>query len=157
MKNFFIAQRHLHICMALIIVLLFALSACTIRLISEYDENIDRGATALHKSFESFFFKIESQSFPACNYDNHKDFYDQSKVDISALKLRAEAIPKNDNTIKQIKTLADSLNLLEQLHQTHTDNCLLKEEVAVLRTNFNVSLGAIIKLELAKKKKRYSE
>ena len=152
MKKIFFAQRHLCICMALIIVLLFALSACTIRLISEYDEDIDRVATALHKSFESFFIKIESQSFPACNYDNQKDFYDQAKVDISALKLRAEAIPKNDYTIKQIKTLADSLNLLEQLHQTHTDNCLLKEEVAALRTNFNVSLGAIIKLELAKKR-----
>lgn len=125
-------------------------SGCSVKLISSYDETTDKTVTALQKKVESFLVILESQEgLPECLYDNHKKFYEETKVEVSAIEVRARAIPNNEITTKQVELLKDSLNKLEQLHKI---SCPSKEQIQVLRFAFNSSFTAILKLEFAKKR-----
>lgn len=129
---------------------LVVLSGCSIKLISSYDETTDKAVTALQRTVESFFIAVESEEgSPGCEYQNHKKFYEGAKVEISAIEVRARAMPKNEITIKQIELLGDSLNKLESLHKI---SCLSKDQIEPLRRAFNSSFTAILKLEFAKKR-----
>lgn len=130
--------------------MLFVLSGCSVRLISSYDEKIDNSVTQLQKDFETFFVIVESQEgLPECEYKNHMKFYQDSKVAISAIEVRAKATPKNDITVKQVELLKDSLDKLETLHKL---GCFTPGQVENLRTSFNTSITAILMLELEKKR-----
>lgn len=133
-----------------LLVALTILSGCTIKLVSDYDENTDKAVTQLQKDLETFFVTVASQTGkPACQYDNHKKFYQDSAVAISAIEVRAKALDKNEITVEQVGLLKDSLNSLEQLHKL---GCFTGNQVANLRDSFNTSITAILKLELAKKR-----
>jgi len=130
--------------------LIIALSGCSIKLFSSYDENTDKAVTQLQKDFETFFVKVDSQAgLPECKHENHVKFYQDTKVAISGIEVRTRAISKNNITVKQIGLLKDSLTSLEKLHKL---GCFTTEEVENLRSNFNTSITAILKLELAKKR-----
>ena len=150
-----------HLLSGLFIFVIFTITGCTVKFISSYDEATDVAVTALHRKVETFFITLESgEGLPGCTYDNHKKFYEEAKVDISAIQVRAEAIPKNEITIQQLKLLSNSLDQLEQLHKLKkklSDEqgkliCLTRQEIAPLRTAFNASFTAILKLEIAKKR-----
>jgi hypothetical protein len=134
----------------IIVFYIFVVTGCTVKLISSYDEKTDEAVTDLHKKVETFFLSIESQEgLPECTYENHTAFYQEVKVSVSAIELRARAIPDNDITIEQVVLLKENIELLEQLHKL---GCLSKEQVKPLRINFNSGFTAILKLELAKKR-----
>lgn len=134
----------------MVFVCVLALTGCSIKLISSYDERTDQAVTALQKKVETFFVKVGSQvGLPECTYDNHTKFYHETKVDISAIEMRARAIPQNEITIEQVQLLKSSLDSLEKLHKI---DCLSGGSVTVLQSNFNIHLTAILKLELAKKR-----
>ena len=104
---------------------------------------------------ETFLVGLEmNDSFPACSYKKHTQFYLESKVDLSAIKVRAAAIPKNEITVQQLELLASSLDSLEQLHKLKDkkSECIPAQEIEPLRIAFNSSSTAILKLELAKKR-----
>jgi len=129
---------------------LFAATGCTVKLISNYDEITDKSVSDLQKKVERFFLTLESQEgLPECSFDNHSEFYKEAKVSVSAIEVRALAIPDNDITIKQIALLKENIEMLEQLHKI---SCLTKEQIEPLRINFNSGFTAILKLELAKKR-----
>jgi PBP1b-binding outer membrane lipoprotein LpoB len=135
---------------AFVIAAALALSGCTVTLLSSYDETTDKNVTALQKKTEAHFVSLESSvNPPDCDYAKHQAFYDEAKVDVSAIEVRAAAIPKNDITTKQSKLLKDSLESLEELHKS---GCISKEQIAPLREQFNSSFTAILKLELAKRR-----
>ncbi|HDY7896818.1 hypothetical protein ACEUKD_08400 [Vibrio diabolicus] len=126
------------------------LTGCTITIVSAYDEVTDKSVTQLQRDVESFFVGIESKSgLPECTYESNKGFYEKAKVDISAIEVRARAVPNNDITIKQIELLNDSLKKLETLHKIR---CFDEDTVAPLRSSFNSSFTSILKFELAKKR-----
>lgn len=128
----------------------FALSSCTVKLVSSYDETTDRAITALQRKTEAHLVALESvEGLPECTYENHKQFYDEAKVDISAITVRAAAIPKNDITTKETQLLASNLDNLEKLHKIA---CLSKDQITLVRSHFNISFTAILKLELAKRR-----
>jgi hypothetical protein len=138
--------------LALIIILAFLITqaGCTVKLISSYDDITDKEVTDLHKKFETFFLTLESQeSLPECGHEHHTEFYKDARVSISAIEIRARAIPNNDITIQQIVLLNENIELLEQLHKL---GCLSKEQIKPLRISFNSGFTAILKLELAKKR-----
>jgi hypothetical protein len=127
-----------------------ALSGCAVKLISSYDETTDRTVTALQKKTEVHLVSIEAaEGLPECQYEKHKQFYQEAKVDVSAIAVRAAAIPDNEITTKQIALLSDSLEMLQELHRIA---CLSKDQIAPLRIQFNSSFTAILKLELAKRR-----
>jgi hypothetical protein len=133
-----------------LLVTLLMLSACSIRLISAYDETTDKAVTALQNKTETHFVALESlEGRPGCEYEKSKVFYDQAKVDISAIEVRAAAIPKNEITTLQAQLLAQNLEALRKLHKI---SCLSVWQIDPLRIQFNSSYTAILKEELAKRR-----
>lgn len=129
---------------------LVAISGCAVKLVSSYDETTDKTVSALQKKTETHLVNLEAvDGLPECVYPKHKAFYDEAKVDVSAIAVRAAAIPKNEITTEQALLLSSSLGTLERLHKIA---CISKDQIAPLRTQFNSSFTAILKLELAKKR-----
>jgi hypothetical protein len=125
-------------------------SGCAIRLISNYDEQIDKGATDLQKEVDSFLTDLETKAgTPEASYDVAKPFYPRYLVDLRALRVRAHAQPKNELTEKQLDLMMDSV---EQLRRQHQAGPLVKAVIDVNRDLFSQAWGAIVKLELAKKR-----
>ena len=132
------------------LVAIIAISGCTVTLVSNYDEKTDADVTQLQKNVETFLVTVEGQSgLPECVYDNHKNFYQKTVVEISAIDVRARAIPNNEITIEQVRLLKENLHTLEQIHKM---GCFDPEAVEIVRNSFNSSFTAILKLELAKKR-----
>jgi len=128
----------------------FALSECTLKLIADYDETVDKSTTEIQKKVETFLTRLERTiGTSAADYAQHVALYDEVRVDLSALKVRAAAIPQNTITVQQIDLLIDSWSTLEKLHILGFKN---KEEISPLRRNFNQDFTQILKLELAKKR-----
>jgi hypothetical protein len=135
---------------ATVLVTALVLSGCAVKLVSNYDETTDKAVTALQKKTEAHLVRLGAEEgAPECTYDRHKQFYEEAKVDISAISVRAAAIPKNEITTQQTILLSQSLDSLEKLHKI---KCLSKDQIAPLRTQFNSSFTAILKLELAKRR-----
>ncbi|MCZ0750099.1 MULTISPECIES: hypothetical protein [Aeromonas] len=135
---------------AAILGVVLLISGCTVKLISSYDEATDKAVTALQKKTETYFVSLEAvEGLPECVYEKHKDFYNEAKVDVAAIAVRAAAIPKNEITTQQAELLSSNLNTLEKLHKIA---CLSQDQISLLRTQFNSSFTAILKLELAKRR-----
>jgi len=127
-----------------------ALSGCSVKLISSYDETTDKAVSALQRKTEAHLVALEAvEGLPECKYEKYKQFYEEARVDASAIAVRAAAIPKNEITTEAVTLLAGSLGSLEKLHKIA---CLSKDQIAPLRTQFNTSFTAILKLELAKRR-----
>ena len=126
------------------------LAGCTVKLVADYDEQTDRSVTELQRKLETFFVKLERQIGTSdADYVNYEAFYDGVKVDISAIKLRVNAIPKNQITLKQIELLEENLATLEELHQEGITDI---QVVKVVQDDFNTALTSILSFELAKKR-----
>lgn len=134
-----------------LLIILTILSGCSVKFMSSYDENTDKAVTQLQKNFETFFVTLESQERIAaeCKYSNHKEFYQDSTIAISAIDVRAKALDKNEKTVEQIGLLNTSLNNLELIHKI---DCLDENGIKVMRNSFNSIFIAILKLELGKKR-----
>ncbi len=134
----------------------FTLGACsTVELISQYDEETDKNVTALHKDITTFLTKLGNKTdFATCSHASNLDFYEQARIDLTTITVRAHAIPKNDITINMLGTLGSSIDTLEQLHLAKNagSTCLTSGELALIQGSFNVSTTSILRLETAKKR-----
>lgn len=133
-----------------------ALGGCTVRLVSDYDETIDLTATQLQKDMDSFLTQLEYDSGDAVTYGANKQFYAMYATEIRSLLIRAQAHPKNDISLIQYGLMLDSLGELEASHRGEEDQedtgVLPAEAIPTYRDLFNQAWGAIIKLEVAKKR-----
>lgn len=140
---------------SLIIFIMLLLSGCTIQLIASYDKATDEAVTALHRKVTTFLIDVESKlGTSEADYDNFPQFYRDLRTDLSALELRVSALPKNRITQTQIATLKQSISNLEDLHRIGFGNDLSGQKAALslVQDDFNRSLAAILKLELAKRR-----
>ena len=150
MKTEHVITRYPGFLAAFSLTVMLVLAGCTVKLISSYDETTDRAVTDLQRKTEAHLVALESvEGLPECTFEHHKQFYDEAKVDISAITVRAAAIPKNDITTEQTTLLANNFDNLEKLHKIA---CLSKDQVTLVRSHFNTSFTAILKLELAKRR-----
>lgn len=134
----------------LLSLLAVALPACApVRLVSDYDEVLDRSVTELHRRAGRFLAALErTAGTPEGRYACHAEFYDEARADLRAIRARAEAVPRNELTAGQLRLVEDNLAALERLHRAG----LKAEEIEPLRRAFDAQFGAILKLELAKKR-----
>jgi hypothetical protein len=125
-------------------------SGCsTIRLVADYDEQTDVAVTQFQRTVETFLTSLErNMGKDEASYESNVKFYDEARVDLSAIRLRAAAMPDNELTIQQLDLLSGTLGNLEKLHKLGID----ANDIPPVRTAFNVSCTAILKLELAKKR-----
>lgn len=145
--NYLSAHRRM---MPILAILCLTVTGCmSVRLIANYDEQIDKGVTAFQKTMESHISTLESQvGTPKADYGNYVEFYRQVKVDLSALRVRAAAQAKNEITVQQLQLLTDNVELLERMHKEG----LKPNDTNPIRDAFNRGATAILKLELAKKR-----
>ena len=120
-----------------------------VTLIAPYYQKIDDGVTNLQKSTAEFFTKIERQGGSNReDYKNHTKFYDDAKVTLSGLSVRANAFTNNNLTTAQLVVLNEQFSDLEQ---THMKIGISKEAVPEYEKAFNRTFTAILTLEIAKK------
>jgi hypothetical protein len=74
----------------------------------------------------------DREGAPEASYDSNKTFYSDYAVELRSLQVRAAGQPKNQITVQQLDLMTSSLEELRDL--------------------FNQSWGAIIALEMAKKR-----
>lgn len=144
MKRFQLAKRASLLTLTVVVAL--TAGCTTIRLVGDYDEKIDQGVTALQKSTEAQLLAIEEDG---ADYASTKDFYDIAKIEISSLRVRADAIERNSLTVRMLDKLANNIRRLEEAHKEG----ITPDEVSMLfRGGFNSQFTAILTFELAKKR-----
>ncbi len=130
--------------------LILVTSCSSIRLISEYDEITDKAVTAFQEKVSKTFVKLESEvGTDQVKYENYKQFYQEAKVDLNTLKIRADAIDKNKIVQEQIVELTKMLDNLEKLHKTGFSSI---DQIKPLKQPFNSAFTAIIKLQMGLKR-----
>ncbi len=136
--------------LAILLLSLPVLTACAVKLVSGYDEHIDSAATELQRRMDAHLTRLATiEGEPEADFDANRQFYDDYEVDVRAVRVRAQAHEKNDLTEKQLELMLDSLDELRTVHEA---GALGKDTIDTLRTLFNTAWGAIIKLEVAKKR-----
>ena len=123
-------------------------AGCSLVSVSPYDSSADKGITKLHKQTAEFFAEFTKADKLGCGYSHHLPFYQNSKVSISSLLVRARAMADNHITVSQLELLSSSYSNLAQLHQL---GCFTTAQVNELWVSFDASFSAVLKLELAKK------
>lgn len=130
--------------------MLFISSCSSIRLVSEYDEITDKAATALQQNISTFFIKVQDEAgTEAAKYENYKLFYQQTKVELNTLQIRADAVEKNQIVQDEVTILNQMVLDLEKLHKKGFGR---PEELDLLKKGFNSAFTAITKFQLALKR-----
>jgi len=132
------------------LLLVSTLSACSVKLIADYDAQIDTAASTLQKKMDSFCTTLVGATGAAAQYNSNKTFYAEYAVDVRAVKVRASAYPKNSISIRQYDLMLRSLEDFRNQHQT--DDTLPAAYINTTRDLFNTAWTAIITLEVAKKR-----
>jgi len=132
------------------VLMLLALTGCvSVKLIADYDSQTDQSVTEVQQKTEEFLVKMERMiGKTEAAYENNVQFYDEMKVKLSGIQVRANAIPKNDVTIEMLKLLSQNMDDFESLHKKG----LKTNDIFPIRTAMNVGCTAILRLELAKKR-----
>lgn len=132
------------------LVVLLLTSCNSIRLISDYDEITDKKVTELQEKFAQHFVKLERLiGTEQANYDNFIQFYDGVKADLITLRVRANAIDKNEIVKKQLDFLDRNVSDLESLHKIGFKKT---SEIVPLKDAFDRAFTAIIKLQMGLKR-----
>lgn len=149
----------------LLSIFLLVTTGCTVRLIAEYDENIDQGITTLQKKTEAFLTQMETdltrsellkdgaeekeKLLKKVAYEAHEDFYRDFLVDLRVLKVRADSYAGNELTVKQLEAMEEILNAQKIVHQSGLET---SDDIADMRSAFTRGFKGILKLEIAKKR-----
>jgi hypothetical protein len=135
----------------LFIVLIAALQGCSsIRLISDYDETTDKLTTEIQQKVSEVFVKIERNiGTSKAEYSNFTDQYDEIRVLVNTLEVRANSIDKNKIVQDQVKEIISMLDNLEKLHKLKFNDV---RELTSLKDGFNRAFSAIIKLQTGLKR-----
>lgn len=130
--------------------IMVAFTGCSsIKLVADYDENIDKGISSLQKKTEKLLLTLESKEGKVeASYNNNKEFYEEAKIEISSLRIRADAIHRNSLTVRMLDKLLNNIKRLESDHEEG----ITKDEVPLYRGGFNSQFTAILTFELAKKR-----
>jgi hypothetical protein len=138
-----------------VLALVALLCACgPVRLVSAYDEIIDREATDLNTKIVSFVGRMVTLSGkPEGTYDANATFYDDVKGTVATLSLRAQVQQeKNEITVKMLQELAGNLERLRQLHEMGKEHGLAKAIADPALSAIEVNVEAIIRFEVAKRR-----
>jgi hypothetical protein len=134
----------------LVLCLLTGFVGCQMTLISSYDPEMDKAATALQKKMDAFLTKLETQAgHPQTDYSWNVTFYDDYLVELRSLHLRAGSDPKNEKMAKQVQLMMENL---QQLRLAHQAGSLDLSTLQATRTVFNQGWQDIIGMEIAKRR-----
>jgi hypothetical protein len=139
---------------ALLIALVAAWVACgPVRLVSPYDEAIDRGTSEIHTRITAFVERMTTLAGkPEGTYAANTGFYGDLKANVATLKLRAQAQGKNEITTALVGELATNVENLRKLHESSKDAGLPSLLASPALSAIEVNCAAIVKFEVAKRR-----
>jgi hypothetical protein len=130
--------------------LLLGVGGCQVTLISAYDSEMDKAATALQKKMDAFLTKMETNvGLPQTDYTWNVAFYDDYVVELRSVHLRAQSDEKNTIMDQQLTVMLENLR---QLRLAHEAGPLASPTIQATRDLFNKSWQVIIAQELAKRR-----
>jgi|GEM_PF-878153 len=132
---------------AVLWIAVMSLAACTVRLIGDYDDSIDKGITDIHQKAELYFAKLLSTPNTALD----QSFYDGISANLAVLKSRAASLPKYEIVVEQIGNLKSQFDSFQALDRI-TPRPFPKAIVTSAESGIAVSVESILKLELALKR-----
>lgn len=128
---------------------LLLLLSCKVQLISKYDEITDRSINNLQEKVTKILLRLDNEAgTPEAAYSNYQSSYEDVKVDLNTVKIRAAAIDKNTIVQNQLILLDRNIQTLDSLHRKG----LQKAEIPLLQSAFNQSFTALVKLQMALKR-----
>ena len=136
------------------LIIAFAVTGCaTVKLVSDYDEQIDKGTTTLQKNVETFLEKLESSAAKPTDkvaaYADNKQFYADTRIAISGLRLRADATERNSLTVRELDKLRSNIDELENMHKEGITRIEIEK---LIRPGLTQQFTAIMTFELAKRR-----
>jgi len=136
--------------LAAVFLLALLLSGCSsLQLVADYDAQTDKGITALQKDMEVFFVTLESaEGSMAAPYAQNKGFYGQTKVAVSSLRIRADALERNSLSVRMLDKLQNNFDRFAADHQEG----ISKRELPLYRGGFNSQFTSLLTFELAKRR-----
>jgi len=133
---------------SLVALLLMLLSACSLNLISDYDEQSLQDMERIAKQVDMFYAKLLYTSSEQRDYQQFSSDYIHIEVELNALKTRQEIRELNELTLKQVLI---AQNLWQQDMQRHKKNDGISDFIAKRhRQQFNRIFLAMIKGEQSK-------
>ncbi|MBI2486322.1 MAG: hypothetical protein HYW01_05060 [Deltaproteobacteria bacterium] len=100
------------------LMLILAVTGCSVKFVADYDEVTDKSVTELQRKVERFLVDIQRKvGTDEAAYSKHTGFYDEVRVDLSAIRVRAAAREKNEITLEQLDLIQKNLDNLEKLHE----------------------------------------
>jgi hypothetical protein len=136
----------------LILLLLLATSACHIKLVSDYDENFIKAATATQKEITLLLQNLRNPpSDYKIGYQDNIAKYNSIRADLNEMLVLASSHQNNEPTVDQVVSLIGMVNDLEKLHQSRQPSqAFLEQEQRDINTAFSI----LIRTENAKKAAR---
>ena len=127
-----------------------SVAGCTeVRLVSDYDPQTDEALSAIHQDIESILTELErTLGTPAGDAEEYAERYDRVRVDLRTLAVRAAARPLNTIQVDQLAQVLTQLDLFASAHREG----MQAAEIPPFRRGFDQSFGAMIRLELAKRR-----
>jgi len=139
--------------LACLFIVIAATGCTTIKLVGDYDEQIDKGTTALQKDVETYLVKLEASAAKSedkvAPYADNKQFYSDSRVSVSGLRLRADATERNSLTVRAFDKLNANIDEFEGMHKAGITRAEISK---LIRPGFTQQFTAILTFELAKKR-----
>ena len=133
---------------ALMFLAALLLETCTSR-VAPYDAALERDLGELQSSMSGFFEQLQKAAgTPAAEWQSHEAFYDRTEERIAALQSRAALQVRNDQTIRSLDLLLETLGEVESMHRAG----LTAGEIPVVRELVGAQLRMLLKLEAAKKR-----
>lgn len=134
-----------------LLLLLLLVAGCTeLRLVSDYDEQTDAQITALQRDTGLLLTNLEKDlGTPSGRFDRYEHRYDSLSVNLRALTVRAAARENNEIQVEQLGTLREQISRIAERHRQEQ---LRSAEIEPIRQIMDQSFGAILRLELAKKR-----
>jgi hypothetical protein len=121
----------------------------SVKLIADYDEVVDKQVTELYRGISTYMQELANKpEVFGADSAARASKYSDIQLDISMLKLRAMAKEKNSQQIQQVELLIDSWNKIGELQKLKPS----KEMVLNAQSGLEITLTAILKLEIAKKR-----
>jgi hypothetical protein len=121
----------------------------SVKLIADYDEVVDKQVTELYKDVSMYMQELANKpEVFGADSAARASKYSDIQLNISMLKLRAMAKEKNSQQIQQVELLIDSWNKIGELQKLKPS----KEMVLNAQSGLEITLTAILKLEIAKKR-----
>lgn len=142
----------------------FPLFSCQeVRLIGAYDETINSGIQAVSKELSTIFVKIDKAIDNNSNwsYPSFEPDYIAIESELSALTIRANALPKYKIILDQLNLLSKSVKALEADHRSGfvargAPVADLKKAISVDQSAIATSISAMLTLQEGLKRESVS-